>query len=396
MKKRPIAAAALIAALLLVWAIPGSTQTEPTVEERLDRLECAVFEENCEPDPSPSPTVSPTPTMSPSPSPSPTNPVSCTGVRVTAPASIQTAINNNPTNTPFCLSGTFHQGKLRPKDGQSFKDAGVVNSPATLDGDDTFDTGFQIRTNSGSTTGAEGVTIDNVDMHSFTLRGVDCWIGTTVRNSEIYNNNRNALGCGLLAQGDVLIEDNHVHDNGSPEESGSGGGGMKFARGDGVLVRRNLVERNIGNGIWCDVDCGLFEVRNNEVRGNTRKGIFFEISKGPFFAVNNDVTENNCSPVWWPNPKPACDLPNGTFGPQNSGAPGGGIATNSSCPASSQQCVIRDNVLGGNMASGITHRDDSRQYNAPFNILVTGNDLNGDQLQKCGQWGIVCTGNELN
>ena len=52
--------------------------------------------------------------------------------------------------------------------------------------------------------------------------------------------------------------------------------------------------------------------------------------------------------------------------------------------------MIRDNTLGGNMVAGVNFRDDSRLYDAPFDIVVEGNVANGDLIRRCGEWGIVC------
>jgi hypothetical protein len=306
----------------------------------------------------------------------------CQGVDVVAPASIQNAINSNQTGTTFCLSGTFNIGNpLVPKDGQSFV------GPAEIVGVNANDTAFLIR-DAGASSGALNVTVDDLDIHGFTLRAVACWLGTTVRNSEIHHNNRNGLGCGLNGGAGVLIENNHIYSNGSTDELGAGGGGMKFANGDGVTVRDNLIEANIGNGIWCDLDCGTFTVTGNTVLGSTRKGIFFEISFGPALIEDNTVRFNNCSPSYWGDGNPECSLPSGDFGPQSAGSPGGGIAANSS-----MHVTIRNNILGDNEVAGINFRDDGRQYDAPFNILAEFNTLNGDLVRNCDIAGITCRNN---
>lgn len=302
----------------------------------------------------------------------------CTGVDVVAPASIQAAIDANPTGTTFCLSGSFVlTADLLPKSDDTF------TGPADITGSNA--TGFEIKT-----ANATGVTLDTLTIHGFSIRGVDCWLGTVARNLAIYGNARNAFGCGLegVANAGVLIETSNIYGNGSVAELGAGGGGMKFANADGVTIRNNHVYGNIGNGVWFDLDSHAASITGNTIEGNTRKGVFIEISAGLATISGNTVTENNCSPVWWNDGNPECDLGNGTFGPQGSGSPGGGIAANSSL-----HVTITGNILGGNVIAGINFRDDSRVYDAPFDISVTNNTLNGDALLKCGQWGIVCSGN---
>ncbi len=332
-------------------------------------------------DPSPSPAPDPS---SPEPSPVSDPPATsgCGGVQVPAGADIQAAIDQNPKGTTFCLTGTYKIARaIVPKDGMAFL------GPATLLGVGA-DTGFQIKTGSGGVTGAVGVTIDGLDMSGFSLRAIDCWQGTVVRNSSLHGNGRNGIGCGLEGLGGVVIENNDVYRNGNPNELGGGASGMKFAAANGVVIRDNRIHENIGNGVWCDVGCGSFDVVNNRVWGNTRKGIFYEISHGPALIQGNVVLDNNCSPSYWGDGNPECALPSGAFGPQSSGSPGGGIATNSS-----SNVVIRGNTLGGNQVAGINFRDDSRLLDAPFAIVVDDNVLSGDRLLHCGDWGVNCTAN---
>jgi parallel beta-helix repeat protein len=313
-------------------------------------------------------------------------------VKVSSGANIQAAANANPTGTTFCLAGSYTLStSVVPKDGQSFV------GPAKIRG--TADVAFLLRAD-GAPMGSEDVTLRDLDIAGFALRGVACWRGFVGERLVIHDNGRNGIGCGLDGGSGITVRDSHIFSNGNPAETGAGAAGMKFARASGVLVEGNTIELNIGNGVWCDLDCGSFTVRGNTVHGNTRKGIFFEVSKGPAVIAANVVTSNNCAPLIWGDGKPECDLPDGTFGPQSAGSPGGGIAMNSSCPASGT-CVIRDNVLGGNAVAGINFRDDARPagsnagvgYDQPFAILVEGNDLNGDRLLNCLLAGITCTGN---
>ena len=301
-------------------------------------------------------------------------------VAVRAPASIQEASAGADAGATLCLSGEFQLSMpIRPKDGQTFI------GPAVLKGVDGAHTGFALKGGAGPAGIASDVTIERVEMFGFVLRAVECWQGAVVRDSELHHNGRNGVGCGLQ-DGDVLIEGNDIHHNGDPSHTGSGASGLKLAGGEGVVVRGNRVHENIGNGIWCDVDCGAFSALDNEVFGNTRKGIFYEISHGPALIAGNTVTFNNCSPRYWPDPEPACDLPDGSFGPQSAAAPGGGIAANSS-----QGVTIEDNVVEGNEGSGIVIRDDARPYDAPLQIVIRGNELHGDRLKGCEIAGVSCS-----
>lgn len=399
--KRSRALFVALLAFFTLGAVISAGVSVPTIEEfnaledRVSALEAEVFS-SPSPSPSPSPTPSPTPspspspTPTPSPSPSPTPAPGC-DVSVVAPASIQNAINAQPTGATLCLSGTFTlSAKVSPKDGQSFIGPATVRAASS-----SVMIGFELR-EAGASVGAENVTIEDVEITGFGDDGVHCWRGMTLRDVHIHHNAGTGIGCGLNGGGGVLVEDSTIDHNGDPSETGGGAGGMKFAGGDGITVRDNFIEANIGNGIWCDLDCGALTVTGNTVLGSTRKGIFFEVSLGPALIANNTVQFNNCAPSYWGDGQPECDLPDGSFGPQSAGSPGGGIAANSS-----MHMVIRNNILGGNRVAGINFRDDCRPacsnaqkgYNAPFNILVTGNTLNGDAVLNCDIAGITCTNN---
>jgi hypothetical protein len=296
---------------------------------------------------------------------------------------VHTAVAAAPAGAVICLSGTFPlSSPIEPKSGQAFL------GPAVLEGTAGADTGIEARS-PGAATGAAGVVIEGLEMHSFSLRGVACWRDMVVRGSWIHDNGRNGIGCGLEGSGPLLIEGNVIERNGDPQHLGSGSAGIKIAGGDAVTVRDNRVEANVGNGIWCDAGCASFTVSGNVVLGSTRRGVYFETSLGPASIEQNTVQDNNCSPVYWGDGDPECPLPNGAFGPLSVNSPGGGIAMNSSCPSGSA-CAIRGNTLGGNVTAGVNFRDDNRLYDAPFDVVVEGNVPNGDLLRRCGEWGIVC------
>ncbi len=360
----------------------------------------AELEASLSPTPPP-PTTTPPPSPSPSPSPSPPSPGPCVGIAVASGANVQAAITAAPTGATLCLSGSFGiSAPLRPKTGQSLVGpAHIFAVGAVLDG---------IMLKTGAGIGAVNVTIQGLRVSGFGDAAIVCWRGARLLGNELDHNGENGIGCGLEDGGPLLIEGNSIHDNGDTAFVGQGAAAIKVARGHDVVIRGNRVERNIGNGIWCDLECHAVTIEGNEVLGQTRKGIHFEVSRGPALVLDNTVMFNNCAPTYWPDPRPACALPDGTYGPQGAGSPGGGITTNSSCPAASTACVIRGNRLGGNMVAGINFRDDGRPeggtkeqngpgccvgYDVPFNILVEGNVLGGDRLLNCSLAGITCGSN---
>ncbi len=124
-------------------------------------------------------------------------------------------------------------------------------------------------------------------------------------------------GTGIsLVDGSKALE-NFVHDNGQKGIGGVGqnilmqgnevssnnwagfalsweAGGAKFALSKHLTVRGNSIHDNIGEGLWCDIDClnNLYE--NNAVVNNTGGGIAYEISYGA--VIRNNVVRGNGLP----------------------------------------------------------------------------------------------------
>ena len=158
----------------------------------------------------------------------------------------------------FCLSGAFNiNSPIMPKDGNSF------TGPASITGAGNH--GFDLR--SGTNAGSDNVTLTNLDVGGFDVSGVECWLGLTISGGRYHNNLHNGIGCGLVdtPDADVLIDGAQVDHNGSLAELGRGGGGMKFARADGLVVRNTETFLNIGDAIWCDVQCDDVRYINNLV-----------------------------------------------------------------------------------------------------------------------------------
>jgi hypothetical protein len=356
------ATAALLAAFVIgaMFVGPASTQSDISLEERVDIL----WADFCERKPThpkcqPVSTPTPTPTLSPSPSPTPTDPVSCMGVNVTAPANIQTAVNNNPGRTTFCLSGDFQMNyTVKPKAGNSFIGPATLRGTRALERFDNLDN-----------FGFEGVSIPNLHFEKLDMANFEIPIRPgpdgVVRDNNLHDNTRVGTGCGDCPG--VLIEDNRLIRNGDQQWLGHGSGGTKLAaKADDAVVRNNLVVDNT-YGIWFDLDALNAEAYGNTVLRSQRTGIHYEVSAGPCTIRDNVVKDNN-----WSN---------------QLGGHGGITAT------SSKNCLIEDNELGGNHIMGIGFRNDSRGYSPPFNHVVRNNDLGGDKLNNCGEWGIVCSGN---
>ena len=274
----------------------------------------------------------------------------------------------NPPGTRFCLSGNFKITRtIRPKSGNAFI------GPAVLDGEGPLDRYDAVKFYGIDGQGVSNLRYEKLEVRDFEI-GLRPGPAALVVNNYVHHNARVGVGCGEC-DGHQLIG-NELAYNGSNEHLGSGASGYKSVS-NGLIVRGNYAHDNVGNGIWFDSDAMSVLVEGNVSERNSRKGIFYEVSSGPAVIRNNLVRLNNCAVVI-----AGCS-------PQNGGAPGGGIATNSS-----KNVEIYGNVLGGNTVAGINFRDDSRPFAPPFNIAVHDNQMHGDEVRNCrSEWSIVCKNN---
>lgn len=226
-------------------------------------------------------------------------------VTVTAPASIQAAVDANPEDTDFCLSGTFTVGAaVRPKSGDTF------TGPATMNGN-----GF---VGSGGTSGQQFVEvahitisgtgggvgiqagwdwiITDVDVSGFS-QGVRVNTRSVLRDSHLHDNSTYGLSGGPGS--DILVEGNEWDDNGGTPDGGGSTGGSKIVGTDvnpgtvGLTFRDNYVHDNRGPGIWCDGNCHDVLYEGNRVEDNDSIGIFHEISWNAI--IRNNIVNGNGS-----------------------------------------------------------------------------------------------------
>jgi len=247
-----------------------------------------------------------------------------------------------------------------PKTGNRFV------GPATIVGAGA-EVAFQAKTGSG---GAADVRFIDLDVSGF-AQGIWCWKGTQVIGGRYHDNTRNGIGCGLEGGG-VLIDGVEVDHNGSQADLGSGASGLKFAQGNGIVVRDSYIHDNLGNGVWCDVQCGDYTVIDNRIIHNYRKGVHYEKSgesdfNGISFVGSAYIARNVVQGNGW----------------EEAGLANAGIMA-----VSSKNILIEDNVLGDNNSVGIrVHQDDrlSGDKHGWFvsNVVILDNRMNGDEIDGC-------------
>lgn len=120
-----------------------------------------------------------------------------------------------------------------------------------------------------------------------------------VRNNTIVDNGQLGIGGGGNETDTVrwvgragLVEGNTISGNNyAGFDFGWEGGGTKFVRTDGLVVRGNVVADNVGPGLWVDIDNVNTTIEGNAVSDNAGIGIFEEISAAAVIR-NNVVTGN--------------------------------------------------------------------------------------------------------
>jgi hypothetical protein len=302
----------------------------------------------------------------------------CQGVPVASGANVQAAVNAHGPGTTFCLRGTYRFNEpVQPKNGQTFA------GPAAIVGGGS-DTAFNLTTGDG---GIENVSFVDLDVSGFDVRAIECWTGMRVIRGRYHHNDRNGIGCGFdYARGHVLIDGAEIDHNGSEDELGIGSGGLKFARLglDGLTVRNSYIHDNLGNGVWCDVQCiGTYLIESNVVSRNSRKGIHYEKSgasdeyiagrvvQGRAIIRYNLVTNNG-----WEGREHAAD---------------GGISG-----VSSRNMLIENNITYGNGRGGVFLRTDGRlsgeKHGWQMHAIVRNNDAS-DGVSVCSEPLVDCTNN---
>ncbi len=235
-------------------------------------------------------------------------------VRIVPGASIQTAVNNSPAGTSFCLAAGTHNisTPITPKAGNSF----IGEYGAILAGGDVASTAFAPV--------VDNVTIRNLIVEHFanpvqfgalSAEGHSGWViannearlnfGYGIRigpSAQILRNNvhhNGQLGIGGSGANDVLVADNEIaYNNTNNNDPGWEAGGTKFTVTDRLTVRNNWSHHNTGPGLWTDINNINTIYENNLVEDNTMMGIFHEISYACIIR-NNIVRRNGLSYKDW-------------------------------------------------------------------------------------------------
>lgn len=110
-------------------------------------------------------------------------------------------------------------------------------------------------------------------------------------------NNNGIEGPGGTGANGALLAFNEVRWNGWEDPTGGGhGGGGKFTRTRGLVVRNNVYADNYINGLWLDTNNRNVVVAANLFQRNENTGVFLELFSDSTLVANNLCVENRVRP----------------------------------------------------------------------------------------------------
>ena len=228
------------------------------------------------------------------------------------------------------------------------------------------------------TSGADGVTI----------RGLD--ISGAVHNNICEPNCGRAIGGG---GNNLLVEDVRAHHNENQGIGGTGNGlrvigseldhnGSHDAAADSstrsaagiksinsMYVYNSYIHDNYWAGVWCDLECGTFEVHDSTITANGKVGIHDEISSGPALFEGNRIQGNGYSESY-------------------DGKLQGGIMI-----TSSRHVRTHHNAFRNNSGPGVLVRQSPRPPQVQ-DVRIHDNVTYRDGIRGCDISGVTCTRND--
>jgi parallel beta-helix repeat protein len=134
---------------------------------------------------------------------------------------------------------------------------------------------------------AQRLTFENNTFAYSANRGLSVFGMDAVIRGNIFIYNGEG-GLGGYKSDRTLIEGNYIgYNNTEHFKLGWDANGAKFANSSSLIWRDNIVEYNLGGGLWCDYQCRDNVFVRNIVRYNgLHNGLFYEISQGGIIASN--------------------------------------------------------------------------------------------------------------
>jgi Right handed beta helix region len=187
-----------------------------------------------------------------------------------------------------------------------------------------------------------------------------------VENVRAHHNENQGIG----GTDDGLVVLNSTFDHNGDADSAMDGGlvsaaGIKSV--NSMFIYNSRFTDNYWAGVWCDIECGAFEVHDSYFSGNGKTGIADEISSGPALFEGNTIQNNGMLPT--------ANRHTGLL------------------IVDSRNVKAYNNTFGGNAQYGVQAAQTGR---APGigNVSIYANTMNGDALTGCSISGVNCETNE--
>lgn len=230
-----------------------------------------------------------------------------------------------------------------------------------------------------SSSGVEDVTWEKLDVSGFAKRGIQPFFGCTLKFVHTHHNGEMGVGFdGKGGDGTVFtMIDCETDHNGDVSLLGHGASGVKlFHVKRSKFVRLNTHE-NVGNGWWCDAECGYAEILGGGSWGNWRKAYFWEKCGGNHGA---GVRNSDGQPY---DGMLTIDGVNARDNNKDGGTGHAGVYI-----VASKNAVVKNSTFGGNDGYGITVRNDPARVAddhpgwpvSNVEISDSTNTMNGDKV----------------
>ena len=293
----------------------------------------------------------------------------CYGVQVYPADDLTQAASAHAAGTTYCINDGNYS---------------VASNIVVQDGD-TFSGVYSDSTRPWVSTSTAGHIFHTLGADKATIRGLA--ISGAVHNDACEPNCGRAIGGGGE---DLLVENVRAYDNENQGIGGTGNGlvvrdstfdhnGNADSANDGGLVSAAGIKSvnsmyiydsrftdNYWAGVWCDIECGAFEVHDSLFSGNGKVGIDDEISSGPALIEGNII--------------------------QNNGALSTANRHTGLLIVDSRNVDAYGNTFGGNVEYGIEIAETNRNPGIGT-VSIYGNSMRGDVLKGCTISGVTCKRN---
>jgi hypothetical protein len=187
-----------------------------------------------------------------------------------------------------------------------------------------------------------------------------------VENVRAHHNENQGIG----GAGDGLIVRNSTFDHNGNADSARDDGSVSAAgikSVNSMFIYNSRFTDNYWAGVWCDIECGAFEVHDSVLTGNGKVGIDDEISSGPAIFEGNTIKNN------------------GTLSTANKHT---GLLV-----VDSTNVNAYGNTFGGNVEYGVEVAKTGRSPGIG-KVKVHHNTKRGDRLKGCVISGVSCKRNK--